>query len=588
MAAWEDSLAECPPCNVDALFPVCRALAVNTSWNPFGDGDSKDVLGTAQREDEIADLFSTRCPRDAFAGVASGAKTTARSLAAGLSAFVSGPLEGYQTGSPIGLLQSVGTGTTNAVLLPCAGLLIGTAQCVRGFANTPEAVAQAFSGKIWCDSKRCWVHPDYDLKAEVAKLESTVWKRHRDRENLEGGAGANVTGVSEDAGTFFDFDHPARSRRAFYDLLQVAPTANMTEIRRAYYRECRRCHPDKAGSNDPSAVEKFQRLSEAYEVLRRPELRRVYDLGGSEAVHRMSTSLDIGVLYSTVLSNTQWKPFLGRLALSRILSTEHGFDRPQDPAQALVSIWCAGEDVAEDETQVEREVHCAKELAELLQLVASGQLESFHRDSQDLAARLASTAPFGPAMLAAVAAVYENEATAFLGALRWLDPQREIACVNSRGRLLKLQSQALHSGVWAVFALRSLFEEDSAVPENNGKKHKTAATTLCLDRSAVQVNLPALASALWRVTVLDVEGTLRRVCRRVLRDSSCPLEVRIGRASGLRTLAAAFNAAATAQQPAGIEVPGDNPDKLLSCIRDAAARLAANVDSDDDVPPVVI
>merc|ERR1712224_19264 len=99
------------------------------------------------------------------------------------------------------------------------------------------------------------------------------------------------------------------------------PAATSTEIRRAYYRESRRCHPDKVGS-DRDMVAKFQQLSEAYKILRSPELRRAYDRGGSDEVARMATTVDLGELYSKILSSEQWEPFVGRFALAQILKCD--------------------------------------------------------------------------------------------------------------------------------------------------------------------------------------------------------------------------------------------------------------------------
>lgn len=68
--------------------------------------------------------------------------------------------------------------------------------------------------------------------------------------------------------------------RSLYDVLGVAPDATQAQIRRAFQEKSRRIHPDK-NRNDPKATEKFQELSEAYDILKDPDRRRQYDMTGS-------------------------------------------------------------------------------------------------------------------------------------------------------------------------------------------------------------------------------------------------------------------------------------------------------------------
>jgi tetratricopeptide (TPR) repeat protein len=72
------------------------------------------------------------------------------------------------------------------------------------------------------------------------------------------------------------------ARRNHYEVLEVAREATQATIMAAYYRQAKRFHPD--GHHTPAlsdlrdALEAvFQRVSEAYETLRRPELRQAYD-----------------------------------------------------------------------------------------------------------------------------------------------------------------------------------------------------------------------------------------------------------------------------------------------------------------------
>lgn len=70
-----------------------------------------------------------------------------------------------------------------------------------------------------------------------------------------------------------------KSKEDLYTILGVDRSATSKEIKLAYYKEAKKCHPD-LNPKDKKAKEKFQRLSKAYEVLSDDSKRRQYDYGG--------------------------------------------------------------------------------------------------------------------------------------------------------------------------------------------------------------------------------------------------------------------------------------------------------------------
>ncbi|HEV8336030.1 MAG TPA: molecular chaperone DnaJ [Candidatus Polarisedimenticolia bacterium] len=65
----------------------------------------------------------------------------------------------------------------------------------------------------------------------------------------------------------------------YYEVLGVGRKARPAEIKKAYKRLARKCHPDLNPGNR-TAEEQFKRITEAYAVLSDPEKRRRYDQGG--------------------------------------------------------------------------------------------------------------------------------------------------------------------------------------------------------------------------------------------------------------------------------------------------------------------
>lgn len=71
--------------------------------------------------------------------------------------------------------------------------------------------------------------------------------------------------------------HATTSSHDFYALLDIAPAAAESEIRRAYRRTALKYHPDKIANPTPADLEKFHLLQIAYDVLSEPDVRQLYD-----------------------------------------------------------------------------------------------------------------------------------------------------------------------------------------------------------------------------------------------------------------------------------------------------------------------
>jgi molecular chaperone DnaJ len=67
-----------------------------------------------------------------------------------------------------------------------------------------------------------------------------------------------------------------------YAVLGISELASPEEVKKAFRRNARRCHPDIVGASDSDkladAERRFKLLSHAYDVLIDPDARRQYDM----------------------------------------------------------------------------------------------------------------------------------------------------------------------------------------------------------------------------------------------------------------------------------------------------------------------
>lgn len=70
----------------------------------------------------------------------------------------------------------------------------------------------------------------------------------------------------------------------YYKVLGIPKSADDRKIKRAYRQLALKWHPDKNPDDVETANEKFQEISEAYDVLSDPEKRKIYDQYGEEGL----------------------------------------------------------------------------------------------------------------------------------------------------------------------------------------------------------------------------------------------------------------------------------------------------------------
>ena len=249
-------------------------------------------------------LFSTRRPRNASAGAASGLKSVAKGVGMGVVGLVAAPVMGAKENGVKGFVGGLAAGVAGAVMLPVAGAVVGAVQLGRGLYNTPEAVVERGKGKVWDEDTRQWVVFDLNEEArEVLAVSEEDWcKQHGIK------AAGERDGPSGRAGQVKETE--------LYDVLGVESDASSAAIRKAYFVKAKELHPDK-NISDPNAHAKFQAVGEAYQVLSNDELRAKYDASGKAALET-SSIVDPSSFFAMLFGSEPFEYLIGEQKLATI------------------------------------------------------------------------------------------------------------------------------------------------------------------------------------------------------------------------------------------------------------------------------
>lgn len=96
----------------------------------------EEIQQQAQHE-----VFSTRRPRDGWAGLSSGLKSVTKGTVLGVGVLVVSPIAAVQAArqeGTVGFAKTLGAGVVCAAALPTAGACVGVYQAGRGLVNSTK------------------------------------------------------------------------------------------------------------------------------------------------------------------------------------------------------------------------------------------------------------------------------------------------------------------------------------------------------------------------------------------------------------------------------------------------------------------
>ncbi|KAF9937719.1 hypothetical protein BGZ65_001117 [Modicella reniformis] len=291
-----------------------------------------------------------------------------------------------------------------------------------------------------------------------------------------------------------------------YDILGVSADATPIQIKKNFRALALQNHPDK--NPDPDAHAKFQKISEAYQILSDPKLRSNYNTYGL---------------------NKDVSPEGGFVNPEAFFKDQFGGDRFVDIIDATAN---DSKDKARDEARQARVEKLVKNLAHRLSIYTDGACDASASQKFEEMIRLEAddlkAESYGVELLHAIGFTYTLKAKQYLGKSEMLGLGSWFHGVREKGHILSETVSTLR----AAMDLQQSFSQ----LEEAQKQPLDGAAKKALEEAAATKGLRAL----WKGSKLEVEGVLRDVCDKVLGDPTMDKTILLKRANALKIIGAVY------------------------------------------------
>ncbi|CAG8471175.1 34_t:CDS:2 [Diversispora eburnea] len=322
----------------------------------------------------------------------------------------------------------------------------------------------------------------------------------------------------------------------YYEVLGVSPTASSSEIKKQYYKLALQFHPDK--NKAPDAEQRFKKISDAYQVLSNPELRRKYnEFGKKNDIEPEGGFVNPEDFFKQQFGGDRFVDIIGEISIGRDMKEvlQHTIDE-EDLTEEEKAQRESNKVNQEDERETIRQQRIDKLVANLIHKLSlyvegyennNNSAEEF-RDLIESEADELKAESYGVELLHAIGFTYSLKAKQYLGSEQIFGLPRFGHILREKGHVFSETISTLRS---AIDLQQSFKELQKAEQEGLDESEKTK-----LEEATTAKGL----TALWKGSKLEVEGVLREVCDRVLSDPSVSKKVARKRAEGLKIIGSVY------------------------------------------------